>query len=69
VSADGYYRFRLSAHILPDTEAVSSAFFDNPIKLQPAGAHINAHVNTVGFEIEFPDWSGGMPDRILRDGR
>jgi hypothetical protein len=39
-------------------------FFDNPIKLQPAGAHINAHVNTVGFEIEFPDWSGGMPDRI-----
>jgi hypothetical protein len=29
---------RLSDYVFPDTEATPSAFFANPIKLQPAGA-------------------------------
>ena len=64
LGADGCCRLRLSGCVFRDTEAVSTVFFDNPIKLQPAGAHINAHIISVVFEIEFTDWSGGMPDRI-----
>ncbi len=54
MGADGCCRLRLSGCVFRDTEAVSSVFFDNPIKLQPAGAHINAHIISVAFEIEFP---------------
>ncbi len=62
--ADGCCRLRLSGCVFRDTEAVSSAFFNNPIELQPAGVHIDAHIISVAFEIEFPAWLGDMPDRI-----
>ena len=41
--ADEYCRLRLSGCIHPGTEAAPSELFANPIKLQPAGAHVILH--------------------------